>query len=252
MNKNNTLLTLPGAIVIAAALIAIAIIYVKKPVQQAVTPANTAQAIAQAQQISIPVVTAADHIFGNPNAPIKIVEYSDPSCPFCKMFHPIMKQVMTNYGPTGQVAWVYRHFPLDTPDQNGNILHKNAGHESQAMECAATLGGNDGFWAFVNRLYEVTPAVTSQSPDGLDQKQLPEIAKYAGINAVSFNECLTSGRFKDKVGQDYLGGINAGISGTPFSIIITPAGTKIPLPGLQTYATMKTAIDAIISSEKTK
>jgi len=241
--KPRSLLTIPAAIIIAAAIIAVTLIYILKPSSRA--PAAAAQAVTP--QVSMAPVTAADHIFGNPNAEIKIVEYSDPSCPYCKMFNPTMYQVMANYGATGQVAWVYRHFPLDKPDQNGHVLHPNAGHEAQALECAASLGGNDKFWAFEKKLYETTPSVTPDSPNGLDQTQLPVIAKAVGLDTVSFNECLSSGQFKDKVEAQFVDGLNAGVTGTPYIIILTPSGSKIPLVGSQTYTTMKTAIDALIA-----
>src|SRR6266704_3569276 len=112
-NQPRSAITLPGAIIIAGAIVAIAIIWVKKP---AATPSVTSDQMASAGQlaeVNMLPVTAADHILGNPNAPIKIVEYSDPSCPFCKMFNPVMEQVMTQYGPGGKVAWIYRSFPLD-------------------------------------------------------------------------------------------------------------------------------------------
>lgn len=239
--KAHPFLTLPGAIVIAATIIAIAVIWTRRP---APAPVPSAPATAEA---SISPVTAADHIFGNPNAPVKIVEYSDASCPFCKTFHPTMEKIMAEYGPTGNVAWVYRHFPLDKPDQNGRVLHPNAGTEAQAMECAAALGGNDAFWAYTNKLYEITPSVTQATPAGLDPSELPEIARTVGLDVISFNECLTSGRFKDKVDQSYVDGLNAGVSGTPYSVIVTPSGSTIPVAGALPYATIKSTIDALVS-----
>lgn len=245
-SSSSSLITLPGAVIIAGALITVAIIWVNKPASVPSTVKNTPTVA----EINMRPVTSADHILGNPNATIKIVEYSDTSCPYCKIFNTTMVKIMDEYGPSGKVAWVYRNWPLDKPDPNGNILHKNAGNEAQALECAAGLGGNDKFWVFEKRFYEITPSVTSETPDGLDQKQLPEIAKFAGIDAVSFNDCLSSGRFKDKVEADYIDGINAGVVGTPYSIIITPSGSKIPLNGAQPYATVKGAIDTLLAGEK--
>lgn len=239
----SNLITLPGAIIISATIIAVAIIWIKKPVSSPVAAPNAPQIA----QVNMKPVTAADHILGNPNAAIKIVEYSDPSCPFCKMFNPTMEQIMADYGPSGKVAWIYRHYPLDKPDENGHVLHKNAGHEAQALECAASLGGSDKFWAFEKHFYEVTPSVTQDTPNGLDQKQLPDIAQYVGLNPTAFNDCLSSGRFKDKVEADYTDGVNVGVQGTPYSIIITPSGSKIPLVGAEPYATVKNAIDALIA-----
>lgn len=250
-NKPRTAITLPGAIIIAAALIAIAIIWVKHPVA---APAATGQISQTAQtgqlaDVNMAPVTAADHILGNPNAPIKIVEYSDPSCPYCKMFNPVMEQIMTQYGPGGKVAWVYRSFPLDKPGTtpNGGILHPNAGHEAQALECAASLGGNDKFWAFEKHLYETTPSVTQDTPNGLDQSTLPKLAKDVGLDPVSFNDCLSSGQFKEKVEAQYTDGLNVGVNGTPYSVIITPTGSKIPLVGAQTFATINSTVQTLLS-----
>ena len=277
-NKKFNSITLPAAIVIAAAIIAVAIIIAFKPATKA-SSNDTAKATGsavQGQAINIRAVTGTDHIFGNPNAPIKIVEYSDPSCPYCRIFTPYIEKVMDTYGATGTVAWVYRSFPLDKPDPNGNILHKNAGHESQAIECAGVVGGNDKLWIFLRRLYEVTPSVTGQTPNGLDQKQLPVIAKFAGLDVKAFNSCLDSGSMKDKVEADYIDGVNAGINGTPFNVFVlsspAPAGVdqvlttlivkmrlptdalyvsndrmKIAMSGAMPYDVMKTIIDAILA-----
>src|SRR3989344_5249475 len=76
-------------------------------------------------------ITDDDHIRGNPNAPVKIVEYSDTECPFCKAFHATLQKAAQEYG--NDVAWVYRHFPLDQ-------LHSKARKEAVALECATDQG----------------------------------------------------------------------------------------------------------------
>lgn len=234
-------LNIPTAIIIAGAIIAGAVIWSSKPYTPAVADDST-KTLGEAMS----PVTSKDHILGNPNAKIKIVEYSDSSCPFCKIFHATMRKVMDNYAKSGDVAWVYRHFPLDKPDASGKALHPNAGHEAQAMECAASLGGNEKFWAFTNRLYDITPSVTAQSPNGLDQKELPKIAEFVGLNVTDFNDCLSSGKFKDKVEAQYLEGINIGIQGTPSSIVIAPSGQLIPVEGVVSFENLKTSIDALL------
>ena len=214
--KPQSVLNIPTAIVVAGAIIAGAVIWSAGP--RVDTKANNRPVDTFAENVR--TVTDADHILGNPNAKIKIVEYSDPSCPYCKVFHNTMKKVMEEYGPAGTVAWVYRHYPLDKPDASGNILHPNAGLESQAFECAADQGGNDKFWKYTNRLYEVTPSVTGDTPQGLSLSQLPVIAKFAGLDVEEFSNCLATNKFKDKVESDFNDGVNIGIQGTPTSIII--------------------------------
>jgi protein-disulfide isomerase len=131
-----------------------------------------------------------------------------------------MKKVMDEYGTAGSVAWVYRHYPLDKADATGRILHPNAGVESQAFECAADQGGNEKFWKYTNRLYEITPSVTSDAPGGLNRSQLPVIAKDVGLNVEEFNNCLAINKFKERVESDFTDGVNIGIQGTPTSIIV--------------------------------
>lgn len=242
------LLTLPGAIIVAGAIIAIAIIWTQKPV---IVSTAQAPSPAKAEDISLAPITAADHILGDPKAPVKIVEYSDPSCPFCKQFNPTMTEIMDQYGPSGKVAWVYRAFPLDKPGTrpDGGTLHPNAGHESQALECANSLGGNTAFWKYEKQWYSDFPlqGATDRSVAD-DTAQLVQIAKTVGLDQAAFNDCLSSGRFKDAVEKQYVSGLNAGVSGTPYSVLVTPSGNKIPIIGAQTYATVKASVDALLAN----
>ncbi|MBT3539264.1 DsbA family protein [Candidatus Parcubacteria bacterium] len=184
-------------------------------------------------KISLAEITADDHIKGNVDAPITIVEFSDSECPFCKRFHNTMEEVMDEYGD--KVRWVYKHAPLDG-------LHRKARKEAEAMECAYDQGGNDAFWKFTDRLYEVTP-----SNDGLPVDELPNIAKFAGLNVSEFNTCLDSGKFADKVQSQLNEAQAAGLRGTPYSVIITQDGETIPVSGAYQFAQMKSIIDQLLN-----
>lgn len=155
-----------------------------------------------------PVDETKDHIRGNPNADIMFVEFSDTECPFCKRFHQTMQQVMSEYGKSGKVAWVYRHYPIIQ-------LHSKAPKEAEALECAAELGGNGKFWEYTDELFAITP-----SNDGLDASELPRIATKVGLNEGLFTECLSNGRKKAKVQSDFDDGAGAGVNGTPHSVLV--------------------------------
>ena len=129
--------------------------------------AQTRKSDVEVSLIKMKPVSDGDHILGDKNASVKIVEFSDTECPFCKRFHTTMQQVVKDNN--GQVAWVYRHFPLDQ-------LHSKARKEAEATECAAEMGGSEKFWAYLNRIMEVTP-----SNNGLDPAELPAIAAYVGL-----------------------------------------------------------------------
>lgn len=239
LKKQTQTLSVPLAIIIAGGLIAGAVFFglngntTPTPVAQ-VPKAQVAEKDTGEALENMKPVTSDDHIRGNPDAPIKIVEYSDTECPFCKRFHETMKQVMDEYGDTGKVAWVYRHFPLDQ-------LHSKARKEAEALECAGAQGGNDAFWKYADRLYEVTP-----SNDRLDSAELPKIAEYIGIDVTQFNECLSSGTFAERVANDLENATATGGRGTPWSIFVAPDGTKLPINGAQPYEAVKQLIETTL------
>ncbi len=243
ISKNRTqALSVPLAIVIAGGLIAGAVFFGLKDNTVSAPTAVVPQARQAVEQDAgealenMKLVTSDDHIRGNPDAPIKIVEYSDTECPFCKRFHETMKQVMDEYGDTGKVAWVYRHFPLDQ-------LHSKARKEAEALECAGAQGGNDAFWKYADRVYEITP-----SNDRLDPAELPKIAQYIGIDVPKFNECLSSGTYSEHVANDLEDAVATGGRGTPWSIFVAPDGTKFPINGAQPYEAVKQLIENALKS----
>ena len=233
-------LAIPIAIVVAGVIIAGAILLGMKN-QDSVKTVGEQEPLAVVQQNNgleqMRPVGKDDHIRGNPNAPVKIVEYSDTECPFCKRFHDTMKQVMDEYGKTGKVAWVYRNFPLDQ-------LHSKARNEATAIECAGDQGGNDKFWAYADRLYEVTP-----SNNGLDPAELPKIAQYVGLDVSKFNTCLTSGKFTKHIEDDVQNAVATGGNGTPWSIVVGAKNKKYPLSGAQPYESVKQLIDLALQGK---
>lgn len=186
----------------------------------------------QAPVINFAPVTDADWYRGNPEAGITVIEYSDLECPYCKTFHPEITRAIEEY--QDDVRWVYRHFPL--------TIHPKATTEAEAAECAGELGGNEGFWAFIDRVFEVTP-----SNNGLDLATLPDIAEYTGLDREDFSACLDSGKYADKVQQQINDAISAGGQGTPYSVIATPDGEKIPVNGAVSYSQLKSFLDSVLN-----
>lgn len=236
--RKKSSLTIPMAIVVAGALIAGALFLTNKKVDPSPDTTKTPEKGSE-NKIAIEPVTSDDHILGNPKAPIMIVEFSDTECPFCKNFHQTMHTVIDTYGKTGKVAWVYRHFPIDQ-------LHSKARKESEATECAAELGGNEGFWKYIDLLYKKTP-----SNNGLDISMLPQIAEESGLDKTKFKTCLDSGKYADKVEKQYQDAVKAGGRGTPYTVIITKY-EKIPInegaiPFSGGPVNMKLILDDLIS-----
>lgn len=217
------------AIVVAGALIAAAVYFGGK------APETYTAGEKQRDQQSagdIAPVSDRDHVLGNRNAKVVIVEYSDTECPFCKVFHATMHRIMDSYGE-GEVAWVYRHFPIAE-------LHPHAAKQAEATECAAELGGNTGFWNYIDKLFE-----TTNSNNTLDSAELPRIAQAIGLDVAKFNECLNSGKYTEAIGKAVESAVKAGARGTPYSVAIS-GNKKVVINGAQPYEVVKQTIDSLL------
>ncbi len=172
-----------------------------------------------------------DHIRGNKNADVTIVEYSDFECPFCKNFHNTMNQIIKAYGD--DVRWVYRHLPLDS-------LHSQARKEALASECAAEQGK---FWEFADIIFTQTT-----SNDGLDLSKLPDYAKQAGVaNVTKFNDCLNTSKYAGAIQEDEQDAQAAGAQGTPYSVIVGPDGETVVVSGAQPYAAVEASLKQFLN-----
>lgn len=237
MQQQKGNLSVPIAIIIAGVIVAGAIIYAlgrNATPQRAGSPPPEDNAVTGDIE-KVKPVSASDHVLGDAKAPVKIVEFSDPECPFCKRFQTTMHQAVKEFN--GQVAWVYRHFPLDQ-------LHSKARKETEAIECAGELGGNDKFWAYLDRLFEVTP-----SNNGLDPAELPKIADYVGLDRAKFEKCLSSGKYAKHVQEDLDDATASGGQGTPWSIVIASNGKKFALSGAQPYEAVKALINLALKAK---
>ena len=184
-----------------------------------------------------PADPASDHIYGNPDATVSLIEYSDFECPFCKRFHPTSKALVD--GSDGKVNLVYRHFPL-------GFHNPVAEHEAEASECAAELGGNDAFWKYSDELY----ARTASNGKGIPGGQLGALAANIGLDAAAFDACLKSGRHADVVKKDYEEGVSLGVSGTPGNILRNnKTGKVLVRTGALPQARMQAAIDELLQAK---
>lgn len=231
--------TTPMAIVVAGALVAAALYFrsggATPAAPSAGTPVPSPAAPAAPGETAPPVgefkaVSSEDHIRGPENAKVTIVEYSDIECPFCKRFHPSVKQALTEY--PSDVRWVYRHFPLES-------LHPNARIAAIGSECASEQGK---FWEFLDYAFENTATGAD-----LAKANLPNLARSAGVpNVATFTTCLDSGKYDSKVDAQAADAQVAGGQGTPYSILIGPDGQKVPFSGAQPYTSLKAEIDKLL------
>ncbi len=181
--------------------------------------------------IGIMPVTEKDHILGDPNAKVIIVEYSDTECPFCKRFHGDMHKLID---ANSDVAWVYRHFPIAS-------LHAKAYKEALASECAAAQGGNDTFWRYVDEVYTRT-----NSNDSLNEQELYNIADDLELNTLAFKTCIMNQEQASVVDAHMADGSKNGVQGTPTSFVLKDGQMVQKIPGALPYEQLAPFIEDLL------
>lgn len=188
---------------------------------------------------------ANDNSMGDPNAPIRMEEFSDFQCPFCERFHeetePLLRQY---YIDTGQVQFVYRSM--------GNWVSQNIGGtrtESQDAAAAAYCAGDQNlFWDMHALLFA---NVLGEDVGSFTDRRIGAIAeKVDGLDMDQFRSCYNSGKYEDRVQQDLQEGREAGVNGTPaFLVTYTVNGeTKTRLiEGAQPFSTFQQELEAILN-----
>jgi len=142
-----------------------------------------------------PPLNAQDHVQGNPNASIQLVEYGDYECPFCGQAHPTVKVVQRAMGD--DLLFAFRNFPLSQ-------VHPNALRAAQAAEAA---GLQDRFWPMHDLLFE--------NQQFLEDEHLVRYAQLIGCDLDRFAEDIDSDAVAEKVRSDFLSGARSGVNGTP-------------------------------------
>jgi len=181
-----------------------------------------------------PVTPLGDHILGNPTARIMVVEYGDIDSAPTKDFNAVMEQLMTEYGAKGDVAWVFRHFPI-------LALHTNAAAHASAAECVASLGSPDAFWRFIDSI-----AVNAPGTDEFNPKNYPLLLPGLGVSKEAFTTCIADGTFEDRVQADYTNAILAGATGSPYIVLLVKGERPIPISGALPYTSMKKILDGYL------
>ena len=142
-----------------------------------------------------PAVNSKDHIQGNKNAPLELVEYGDYQCVHCGHAYPIIKAVQEAMGDN--LKFVFRNFPLSN-------AHPDAFKAAVAVEAAAL---QHKFWEMHDIIYE--------NQELLDWENLLLYAKSIGLDLTRFKADIKKDSVSAKIEEDFESGIRSGVNGTP-------------------------------------
>jgi protein-disulfide isomerase len=191
---------------------------------------------------------------GDPNAPVKIVEYSDFQCPYCRQFwQDTEAQIVENYVKTGKVYFTY-HSMGNFVSDNGNRANNANNTESQdAAQAAYCAGDQNKFWEYHDMLFTNW---NGEDQGAFVRKRLDTFAQTIGLDTAAFKACMDNNKFADQVKQDAVDGEKAITTapnydgsgfGTPAFII----NGKL-VDGAQAFSVFQQEIDAALAAAGSK
>ena len=158
--------------------------------------------------------------YGDPNAPVTIMEFGDYQCPTCGFFALQTKpQADLAYVESGQAKFVFHDFPLS--------IHPNAFLAARAARCA---GDQDAYWDYHEGLFRNQNSWASQtSPGGT----FASIAGELGLDPALFEGCLDSDQHAEVVSANQALGQRLGVYETPTVFVHAGAGPPRRVAGFQ-------------------
>jgi protein-disulfide isomerase len=142
-----------------------------------------------------PPVNDNDHVQGNKNARVELVEYGDYECPHCGRAYPIIKMVQRELGD--DLKFIFRNFPISES-------HPHAVSAALAAEAAAL---QQKFWEMHDMIYE--------NQDRLEWEHLLGYAKALKLDLNRFKTDVKMKTLSDNVESDFESGVRSGVNGTP-------------------------------------
>jgi protein-disulfide isomerase len=141
------------------------------------------------------LVNSKDHVSGNPDAAIELVEYGDYECPYCGRAYPIVKDIQRQLA--SDIKFVFRNFPLSK-------IHPHAFSSAVAAEAAGIQGK---FWEMHDIIFE--------NQKKLDSEDILHFASVLKLNMDRFKKDVRQNFLIQKVEKDFESGIRSGVNGTP-------------------------------------
>ncbi len=241
MSRNQTLLILgAGCLVIFCSVVGL-VIGVTYIIPELLAPNTDVVSVG-----STPRPDADANSMGDPDAPIRMVEFGDFQCPFCERFHVETETLLVaEYIATGKLHFTYR--------SAGNWVSEFSGSgntESQdAAEAAYCAADQNKFWEMHDALFLNNRDVENQG--AFSAGNLLDIAQSIGLNRTEFQNCFDSEKYAKRVQQDFDDALSLGIQGTPTFIITYELNGETQaafIEGAQPYAVFQQTLDEILAT----
>ena len=151
----------------------------------ALTPSPTASPTVVPIQLTF---SERDHVVGDENAPVTLVEFSDYRCPWCGVFaEETLTQLLDKYD--GYIKFVYRDYP---------IFGVESIYAAHAAECASQ---QDEFFDYHLMLFD---SQSASPPMVLNDESFLEMADVLSLDADQFSTCLAQDGIQQDIAQNFL------------------------------------------------
>ncbi|MHC1785322.1 MAG: DsbA family protein [Anaerolineaceae bacterium] len=142
---------------------------------------------------------------GDPNAPVKVEEFSDFQCPYCKLAaENIEPGIVENFVKTGKIHLTFVPYSFIGPESVA---------AAEAAYCAAD---QNLFWEYHDLVFANQ---AGENGGTFSERKLKGFAGDLNLDTTAFNECYDSGKYKDKVEQNVAYGSEKGVRGTPYFLV---------------------------------
>ena len=168
---------------------------------------------------------------GNPDAPVKVVEYLSLTCPHCADFsRDGAPALIRNYVRSGRVSLEYRNYVLNGVDATASLLARCGGAASFFPMAERLFATQNQWTARISGIDQAGRSAIAALPPG---QRLVRLAEIGGLTAVAAQHGVPLARGRaclaDEAALRRLGEMNQaaavlGIDGTPTFLI---NGTKV-------------------------
>ena len=186
---------------------------------------------------------------GNPNAPVKLVEYGSLSCSHCAEFaEQGSTPLRENYVKSGQVSWEFRPYILFPTDPGVTMLLRCQG-AAGFFQLADQIYADQRNW--MARIQAGAPAVEAQLQSMAPEQAAATFARLGGLDQFfrdrgmpqgRIDSCLADGQaVRDLVARTETATREDGVTGTPTFLV---NGKK--LENTASWAALEPALRAAI------
>lgn len=229
-------LAVPGAIILAGVIIAVAVFLTNKGGTDRVETGTPSDNVGQdtdtppesdSEFASASVDIGDAPFLGQGDATVAIIDFSDYRCSYCKRHaEETLPSIVENYVDTGKIMYVYRDFPIFGDDI------------ANAAKCVFHQEGLDAYKEFHSNAFNVE-----------DDDDIYAFAAEAGVNESEFDSCFSSKEYQNEVDADYQAGQDAGVQGTPGFVIGTIENgqvTGVLVPGAYPFESFEDIIEGYL------